>query len=93
MLSGKQGKRRTLKGRRKSFKVVSGRVAYRQSKEQEGLTREQIKANWVNLPHESKQYWSKIGRGGVATASKTSKEYVVSLKKVMKSGSEGVPGV
>jgi hypothetical protein len=52
-----------------------------------GYNLDQIKVNWRQLPHESKKYWERKGRGGVPKFQKIPTESMSQLKKVLKSGS------
>lgn len=69
------------------LRPLSGRVMYRKEKQAMGFNLEQIKQTWRHLPHESKMYWERKGRGGTPKFQKIPNESMSQLKKVMKSGS------
>ena len=66
-----------------SKKGLTGRQLYRKTKESEGFLREQIKAMWKALPHESKRYWQIKGLGKPHRSKKNSGRFV---RKVLNSG-------
>lgn len=65
-------------------KGLSGRQMYRREKETQGFMRDQIKAMWKILPHESKIFWA--AQGGKKRVHRSERTTTRQVKRVLNGG-------